>query len=235
MLKKYLIIGGLGFVGKNLSLYLKELGHSFDILDIKDPDKQEQQFLNDLEITYIKGDVRDIKILRNIFSNNSYDGVFHLASYVGIRHYISMPEEVIMTTIAGTLNVAQACYENNIHLLFTSTSEVLGKNNQVPWKENANRVYGSSDIERWSYGSSKGVAEQLILGLSKTKKLSATIIRFFNIYGNYQNPIFVVPKNISNCMKGLRPLVYDSGNQTRCFTYVQDALITLELLMKKKD
>lgn len=233
-MNRFLLIGGLGFVGKNLTKYLTELNNEVHIIDLKVPNKQEEYFIKEHAVAYEQGDVNSSKFLKEIFRANKFSGVYHLASQVGIKNYISNPEDVIMTTMLGTLNVANACIENNTHMLFTSTSEVLGKNLNTPWKEDADRVYGSSEIERWSYGSSKGVAEQLLLGMVKTKKLSATIIRFFNIYGNYQNPIFIVPKSISNCMNNLNPLVYDSGKQTRCFTYVTDALEALEVLMSEK-
>tara|TARA_Y100001935_G_scaffold207685_1_gene177024 strand:- start:30280 stop:31269 length:990 start_codon:yes stop_codon:yes gene_type:complete len=233
-MKKFLLIGGLGFVGKNLSKYLSELGFEIYTIDLKSPSLQDKNFLNEYSIHYRQGNVNSASFLKEIFSWSKFDGVYNLASQVGIKNYISNPEEVIMTSILGSLNVANACIESGTHMLFTSTSEVLGKNLDTPWKEEADRVYGSSEIERWSYGSSKGVAEQLILGMVKTKKLSATIIRFFNIYGSHQNPIFVVPKSISNCMNNLNPLLYDSGKQTRCFTYVEDALKALNILMKEK-
>ena len=233
-MNRFLLIGGLGFVGKNLTKYLTELNNEVHIIDLKVPNKQEEYFIKEHAVAYEQGDVNSTKFLKEIFRANKFSGVYHLASQVGIKNYISNPEDVIMTTMLGTLNVANACIENNTHMLFTSTSEVLGKNLNTPWKEDADRVYGSSEIERWSYGSSKGVAEQLLLGMVKTKKLSATIIRFFNIYGNYQNPIFIVPKSISNCMNKLNPLVSDSGQQTRCFTYVTDALEALEVLMSEK-
>ena len=234
MTKKYLIIGGLGFVGKNLTRYLRKNGHFLTIIDKKDPDSQDKEFLKSLKINFLKGDVLHPDPIREIISEHKYEGVFHLASFVGIRNYLSNPAGVIETTILGTLNIAKACYENGIHMLFTSTSEVLGRNPSVPWKENADRLYGSTDVERWSYGSSKGVAEQLILGLVKEKNLSSTIIRFFNVYGDYQSPIFVIPKTLSNCMNNIEPLVYDAGTQTRCFTYVQDAVEALEVLMEQK-
>lgn len=234
MTKKYLVIGGLGFVGKNLVRHLRKNGHFLTIIDKKDPDSQDKEFLESLKINFFKGDVLHPDPIRANISEHNYDGVFHLASFVGIRNYLSNPAGVIETTILGTLNIAKACYENGIHMLFTSTSEVLGRNPSVPWKENADRIYGSTDVERWSYGSSKGVAEQLILGLAKEKNLSATIIRFFNVYGDFQSPIFVVPKTLSNCMNNIEPLVYDAGTQTRCFTYVQDAVGALEVLMEQK-
>ncbi len=233
-MKNFLLIGGLGFVGKNLSSMLCSQNNTVKIIDIKQPSKYEEDFLNRNNIDYIQGNIIDESFTSREIINGDFDGVYHLASFVGIKNYISNPSEVILTTIQGTLNVARACIEANSHMLFTSTSEVLGKNPDTPWTEDADRVYGSTTVDRWSYGSSKGVAEQLIIGLSKSTDLSFTIIRFFNIYGSHQNPIFVVPKTIHNILNGKKPLVYDGGNQTRCFTYVEDAVTAVDRLMKKK-
>ncbi len=232
-MKKFLLIGGLGFVGKNVSLHLLKQGHEITIFDIKEPTQQDIDDFNSDAVKFLSGDVTNKNDL-NLAFEDDYDGVFHLASFVGIKNYISNPSGVILTTILGTNNVAQKCIDNNVHLLFTSTSEVLGKNSDTPWKEDADRVYGSTMKDRWSYGSSKGVAEQIIIGLGRSSKLSYTITRFFNIYGDFQNPIFVVPKTISNCMKNQPPLLYDSGKQTRCFTYVKDAVVAVEQLMERK-
>ena len=233
-MKKFLLIGGLGFVGKNLSSMLSSQNHVVEIIDIKEPSAYEEDFLNKNKINYIKGNVIDASFTSKEIINGDFDGVYHLASFVGIKNYISNPSEVILTTIQGTLNVARACIEANTHMMFTSTSEVLGKNPRTPWKEDADRVYGATSVDRWSYGSSKGVAEQLIIGLSKSTNLSFTIIRFFNIYGCYQNPIFVIPKTIHNILNGKKPLLYDGGNQTRCFTFVDDAIEALDKLMQRK-
>ncbi len=233
-MKKYLLIGGLGFVGKHLAKYLANKGYIVCLFDLNSPTEDELAFLDyHPNITFIKGDVLNDHDLNNVFIEN-YDGVFHLASFVGIKNYISDPSGVIITTVEGTKKIAKWCSKKNLHLFFTSTSEVLGKNRNIPWDEEADRVYGSTQIERWSYGSSKGVAEQLIIGLSKTESLKYTITRFFNIYGEGQNPIFLIPKTIHNCLNGVSPLMYDSGNQTRCFTYIHDAIFALDKLMTTK-
>jgi nucleoside-diphosphate-sugar epimerase len=232
-MKKYLLIGGLGFVGKKLAGYLAGKGHAITIMDIRDLTELEEISCTENRINYIKGSATKDRDLDLVFEEH-FEGVFHLASFVGIKNYISDPIGVITTTIDGTKKVAEKCIQHNTHLLFTSTSEVLGKNPNIPWKEDADRVYGSTTRERWSYGSSKGVAEQLIIGLGKSKGLSYTVTRFFNIYGEDQNPIFIIPKSIHNCLNGISPLLYDSGNQTRSFTYIDDALLALDSLISNK-
>jgi len=234
-MKKFLIFGGLGFIGKHLTNLLISKDHTVIVFDLRNPTNDELNFYDSLNnITFVKGNILNNEELKNIFDKYHFECVFHLASFVGIKNYISDPSGVIITNINGTNNIANLCIKHNTHLFFTSTSEVLGKNIDIPWDENSNRVYGSSEIERWSYGSSKGVAEQLLIGLTKTKGLSCTISRFFNVYGEGQNPIFIISKSIHNCLNNIRPFLYDDGKQTRCFTYVKDATDALYLLMKKK-
>ncbi len=188
--KSFLLVGGLGFVGKNLSEYLVERGHTLTIFDLKTPSAEEAALLERLGIIFIQGSVLDEDLVLKVVRDGKFDGVYNLASFVGIKNYIARAADVILTTINGTHNVAKACAATNTHLLFTSTSEVLGKNPDTPWTEDADRVYGSTNVDRWSYGSSKGVAEQLLVGMARQVDLSFTIIRFFNVYGPYPNPIF---------------------------------------------
>jgi len=108
--------------------------------------------------------------------------------------------------------------------IFMSTSEIYGKNPKVPWLEEDDRVLGNPQIQRWSYSTSKAVCEHMIDALTKQKKISSVIVRYFNIYGPWQSPNFVISKSIHNSMNGKKPLMHDSGNQTRCFTFIDDAV-----------
>jgi UDP-glucose 4-epimerase len=109
-------------------------------------------------------------------------------------------------------------------VVFTSTSEVFGKNPNSPFAEDDDRVLGSTRTARWSYSTSKAMAEHLVFAMHTTYKLPVTVVRYFNVYGPRQNPIFVVSQSIHRILNGRQPLLYDSGDQTRCFTYVDDAV-----------
>jgi len=112
--------------------------------------------------------------------------------------------------------------KNEIKILFTSTSEIFGKNPNVPWSEDDDRVLGSTKIDRWSYGTSKAMCEHMIFAMNKNLGLPAVIVRFFNAYGPKQPPYFVISQSIHKILHNEEPLLYDSGNQTRCFTFVED-------------
>ena len=228
---RYAILGGGGFVGVNLARRLDQLGHSLTVVDNLTYTQQENMdALKALRATkIITGDVRDDKFVSDLIGSN-YDGVFHLASLVGIKNYLKNPLDLIDINITGTRNVAKACLDHGVKMLFTSTSEVLGRNEDVPWREDADRVFGAPTVDRWAYGSSKGVAEQLLNAMHHQLGLKMTIIRFFNVYGPYQRPYFVASKTLFHCLRGEQPLKYDTGAQTRCFTYIDDAVDAVERL-----
>ncbi|MEI8083910.1 MAG: GDP-mannose 4,6-dehydratase, partial [Actinomycetes bacterium] len=100
----------------------------------------------------------------------------------------------------------------------------FGKNPNPPWAEDDDRVLGSTRTARWSYSTSKGMAEHLVFAMHSAHGLPVTVVRYFNVYGPRQTPIFVVSQSIHRILNGRAPLLYDSGDQTRCFTYVDDAV-----------
>ena len=125
-MKNFLIIGGLGFVGKNLARHLLGQNDFVTVFDLRKPNKNELSLLNHDNISFIKGDILNESQLDEVFKGG-FDGVYHLASFVGIKNYVSNPVGVITTTIEGTRIVAEKCIQHNCHLFFTSTSEVLGR------------------------------------------------------------------------------------------------------------
>ena len=109
-------------------------------------------------------------------------------------------------------------------VVVASTSEVFGKNPAVPWKEDGDRVLGPTTADRWTYSSSKALSEHLTFGFVRQHGLRATVVRYFNVYGPRQRPAYVVSRSVHRALNGLAPVVYDAGGQTRCFTYIADAI-----------
>ncbi|HWJ64800.1 MAG TPA: NAD-dependent epimerase/dehydratase family protein, partial [Acidimicrobiales bacterium] len=118
--------------------------------------------------------------------------------------------------------VLDAASDEGASVVHLSTSEVLGTNPAVPWSEDSDRVLGSSLADRWSYGTAKATAEHLVLAWSRTRKVPATIIRPFNVYGPRQEPRFVLASMVAAALGGGPILVDGDGSQTRCFTYIDD-------------
>jgi UDP-glucose 4-epimerase len=126
--------------------------------------------------------------------------------------------------VIGTRHLLEEAARANTKVIFASTSEIFAKNPAVPWGEGDDRVLGPTYVDRWSYSSSKAVCEHMLYGMGKAKGLPFTIARFFNVYGPRQNPYFVVSQTIHKILRGERPLMYDGGGMTRCFTYVGDII-----------
>ena len=220
-----LVTGGSGFIGSFLVEKLIEKDYTVTILDSSpiSTARNLENIKHSKKLNYIQGDVCDRKFIFDLFSKE-FDYVYHLAAIVGIKHYIDNPLNVINVNILGTKNILEAASEKSVPVLLTSTSEIYGNNPSVPWPEDGDRVLGSTSIDRWSYSSSKAICEHMAFALFKNANLPVSIVRFFNVYGPRQDPILVVSQNIKRAVQGKLPILYDGGNQTRCFTYVEDAV-----------
>jgi dTDP-alpha-D-glucuronic acid decarboxylase len=223
--RKVLVTGAAGFVGSHLVDKLLELGNEVVGFDIAES-SQAMNLKNARDMnkfTYVKGDIRDLLALKKAFQSG-IQTVFHLASVVGVKKYMEDPFLLVDITVGGTRNVAQLALETGAQILYTSTSEVFGRNPKVPWAEDDDRVLGSTQVDRWSYSTSKACCEHLLWGLHRSKKIPVTVVRYFNAYGPRQSPIFVVSQSVHKVLNGEAPLLYDGGKQTRCFTYIEDAV-----------
>ncbi|WP_422746634.1 NAD-dependent epimerase/dehydratase family protein [Mycobacterium sp. WMMD1722] len=218
------VTGGYGFVGTHLVGALLERGDSVTVFDFaKNTRDTSIDFDRNPRFRFVQGDVTDLRALEEALTADT-DTVFHLASIVGVNKYVEDPLRVVDVSVIGTRNVLELSRRHGTRVVFTSTSEVYGKNPDTPWGEDDDRVLGSTRTARWSYSTSKAMAEHMVFGMHDAYGLPVTVVRFFNVYGPRQNPIFVLSKSIHRILNGREPLLYDSGDQTRCFTYVDDAV-----------
>jgi UDP-glucose 4-epimerase len=171
----------------------------------------------------MQGDVRDEEALAKAFADG-IDIVYHLSAVVGVDRYLSVPADVVEINLLGTLTVLRHARAAESKVVIASTSEVYGKNPATPWQEDADRVLGSTAVDRWSYSTSKALAEHLTFAYVRQHGVRAAIVRYFNVYGPRQRPAYVVSRSVHRALRGLAPEVYDDGSQTRCFTYVDDAV-----------
>lgn len=229
-MKTAFVTGAAGFVGSHLIDELLRRGRrvvGYDIAPLANA-RNLDEAKSHASFSYVQGDIRDkAKLVESLPKDVSE--IYHLASVVGIHKYIDDPFGLIDITIGGTRAVAELALElkdknPGLRMVFTSTSEVFGKNPKIPWQEDDDRVLGSTKVDRWCYSSSKAVCEHMLFALSRQKGLPVTIVRYFNAYGPRQNPIFVVSQSVQRVLKNERPLLYDGGTATRCFTYVEDAV-----------
>jgi UDP-glucose 4-epimerase len=220
-----MVTGAAGFVGSFLVERLLALGHTVHALDIAPlaAARNLEAVRDHPDLRYTQGDIRDPEVIRGFFRPEA-SVLYHLASVVGVRRYIEDPLSLIDIAIIGTRHLVALAAEHGVRVLFTSTSEVYGRNPAVPWREDDDRVLGATSVDRWSYAASKGVCEQMLYGVHRKTGLPFSIVRFFNVYGPRQTPIYVVSQSVQRVLKGERPDLYDGGGQTRCLTFVEDAV-----------
>jgi dTDP-alpha-D-glucuronic acid decarboxylase len=215
---RVLVTGGSGFVGSHLVEHLVRAGHAVTVFDLAPPPAGTAGAVH-----YVPGDVRDDRALGGAF-RQGVDIVYHLSAVVGVDRYLAVPGDVVEINLLGTLNLLRHARAVDAKVVVASTSEVYGKNPATPWDEEADRVLGSTSVDRWSYSTSKALAEHLTFAHIRQYGLRAAIVRYFNVYGPRQRPTFVVSRSVHRVLRGLAPEVYDNGKQTRCFTYIADAI-----------
>jgi nucleoside-diphosphate-sugar epimerase len=223
--EKVLVTGGAGFVGSHLVKRLLEEGklvYVFDLVPLEGALRL-SGVRDHKNLRYTQGDIRDADAVENWFQTDA-SHLYHLASVVGVQYYMDDPLALIDSVVGGTRKLLELASKNDTRFFFASTSEVYGKNTNTPWDEGDDRVLGPTSVDRWSYSSAKAVCEHMMFALYRSRGLRFTAVRFFNVYGPGQSPIFVVSRNVREVLMGCSPVLYDSGEQTRCFTYIDDAI-----------
>ena len=176
---RVLITGGAGFLGSHLSDAFIARGDEVFVLDTGSIAKV-RHILNNPRFHYVHDSVFNVELIDSLVSK--VDLVYHLAAVVGVEHYVADPYETLNVNVNGTQNVLKAAYKHNTRLVFSSTSEVYGRNPKVPWREDDDRVLGATSIDRWCYSTSKAVGEHFCFAYHKLG-LPVTVVRYFNAYG----------------------------------------------------
>ncbi len=223
-MKKVIVTGGAGFIGSNLVKRLIEYGVE-DILVIDDFSTGKEENLKELSnIRLIPSKLEDLDDIGNEFKG--YDFCFHLAAGVGVQYIMNNLSESILTNIQGTHKVFEACKENDIPVLITSTSEVYGTSEEESWNEETKSLIGPTTKLRWSYAVSKMIDEFLALSEFDAGNLNPIIVRLFNTIGPNQASEFgmVVPKFVESALNNEEIVIHGDGKQSRSFTWVGDVI-----------
>lgn len=221
-----LITGGAGFIGSHLAEALLAAGHGATIVD----DLSTGRFENISHLTGLPGFQFVAETITNEMITDRLirecDVVFHLAAAVGVQLIVSNPVRVIETNIFGTHAILKIANRYRKKVLLASTSEIYGKGNHAPFKEDDDRLLGPTTRSRWCYSASKGVDEFLALAYWKEKALPVVIFRLFNTIGVRQTGHYgmVVPRFVGQALRGEPISVYGDGQQSRCFCDVTDAV-----------
>jgi len=220
---KILITGGAGFLGSHLTDTFLARGDEVTILDVIS-DLKVRQHLNNPRFHYVRESVFNTEILDGLVLRAEL--VYHLAAVVGVEHYVADPYEVLNVNINGTQAVLKAAYKYNRKVVLASTSEVYGRNPKVPFSEDDDRVLGSTRVDRWCYSTSKAAAEHFCFAYHRLG-LPVVVVRYFNVYGPRLDKLDVgrvITIFMGQVLRGEPVTVIGDGKQTRCFTFVDDAI-----------
>ncbi len=224
-----LITGGAGFIGSHLSEALLNAGHQVVALDDLSTGRFDNiRHLDQLDrFTWIRGSARDEGLVGPLIRDA--DVVFHLAATVGVQLVVDAPIHTIDNNIHGTDVVLRHARDQETVVVLTSTSEVYGKQTQLPFREDADLVLGPPDRCRWGYAASKLIDEFLALAYWKEHQLPTIVVRLFNTVGPRQSTRYgmVLPNFVRNALDGQPLIVHGDGTQTRSFTWVGDVVSAL--------
>jgi UDP-glucose 4-epimerase len=231
---KVLITGGAGFIGSHLADHLIQRGDEVWIIDDLSTGRLDN-------VAHLRSEPRFHVAIANILNETVMDRlvseceeIYHLAAAVGVELIVRSPVETIERNILGTDMVLKLASRYMRKVLVTSTSEIYGKSESIPFREDDDRVLGPTTRSRWSYSSSKAIDEFLALAYHKEKGLDTVIVRLFNTVGPRQTGKYgmVVPRFVQQALTGDPLTVYGDGRQVRCFTAVEDVVRALVKLME---
>jgi UDP-glucose 4-epimerase len=221
-----LITGGAGFIGSHLSEALLEKGYHVTVID----DLSTGRFENIAPLAGRPGfrfaieTITNTNVMDRLVSE--CDLIFHLAAAVGVNLIVSNPIHTIETNVMGTNIVLQTARRYRTKVMLASTSEIYGKSETAPFREDDDRIQGSTTRSRWSYAASKALDEFLALAYHKEVGLPVVIFRLFNTVGPRQRANYgmVIPRFVQWALAGEPLRVYGDGQQTRCFANVGDVV-----------
>jgi len=229
-----LITGGAGFIGSHLADSLIERGDTVYIIDDLSTGslKNIKHLMKNKRFHYKIDSIINMEAVKKLIDR--CDEIYHLAAAVGVKLIIQSPVKTIETNIKGTEVILELASKKKKKVLISSTSEVYGKSEDVPFREDGDIVLGPTIRSRWSYACSKAIDEFLALAYYQEKGLPIIIARFFNTVGPRQSGRYgmVIPRFVQQALKNEPITVYGDGSQSRCFTYVGDVVKAVIKLME---
>jgi len=230
----YLVTGGAGFIGSHLVEVLLARGNVVTVLDDCSTGSLRNlaAVAGHSRLTILHGSVCDEVLVDEACAQ--VDAVVHLAAAVGVKRILDRQVASIVTNLRGTEVMLRAAHAHrSLPFLLASTSEIYGKLDKAPFKEDDDSVLGASSLHRWSYACSKLMDEFLALAYHRERGLPVTIARFFNVTGPRQSAAYgmVLPRFCIAAKHGDPLEVHGDGNQSRCFLHVRDAVAAITALL----
>ena len=230
---RYLITGGAGFIGSHLAERLLARGDRVVLLDNLSTGSMDniRHLKASGQMEYHLDNIENLQLVAELVDDA--DIIVHLAAAVGVKLIVESPVRTIETNVNGTQRILEAACKKRKLVLTASTSEVYGKNTNVPFHEDADLVLGPTTKGRWSYAASKALDEFLALSYWKEKKLPVIVVRLFNTVGPRQTGRYgmVLPNFVKQALDNEPISVYGNGQQSRCFCDVRDTVEGLIRLM----
>ncbi len=227
---KVLVTGSAGFIGFHVARRLILRGDEVVGLDIVndyyDPALKEARLsiLTETSAAHRAGyifervDVADAAMVERVFAEHKFDRVIHLAAQAGVRYSLENPQSYVQSNLVGFANILEACRHNEIaHLTYASTSSVYGANTKMPFSE-----HDVADHPLQFYAATKRANELMAHSYSHLFSLPTTGLRFFTVYGPWGRPDMALFKFTKNIIEGKSIPVFNNGNHTRDFTYIDD-------------
>ena len=228
-----LVTGGAGFIGSSLVDLLLDRGDQVIALDDLSTGGFEniEHLDGRKDFEFVLGSIVNADLVDDLVARS--DAVFHLAAAVGVELIVERPLESLSTNIRGSEIIFEKAHKYGTRILVTSTSEIYGKNTSDRLKEEDDRILGSPLKSRWSYSEAKAIDEILAYTYWREKSLETVIVRLLNTVGPRQTGHYgmVIPRFVSQAIRGEPITVFGTGEQTRCFCYVGDVVKALVALI----
>ena len=233
---KILITGSSGFIGFHLSKLLLEKGnnvHGIDSMnnyyDVSLKKARLKILLKYKKFSFSKIDLENNQKIENIFKKFKPKVVIHLAAQAGVRYSIDKPRVYLKSNIDGTFNVIEASHKVKVnHLIMASSSSVYGANKKIPFKE-----IEKTETQLSIYASTKKANESMAHSYSNIWNIPITMLRFFTVYGPWGRPDMALFKFTKGILENKKIDIYNNGKMYRDFTYIDDIVNGINLLIKK--
>ena len=232
-----LVIGGAGFIGSHLIQELIVSGHELTVLDISKDliENNLKEISKEGSLKVVTGSIMDEPLITKLMTGVTH--CYHLAAALGVEKINKDPIKSLEINLKGSQIVLNAAANVGARTLLASSSEIYGKNPNMPLKEDSDRVLGTPEIARWSYSEAKAMDELHAFELYKNKSFPVSIARFFNTVGPRQSGSYgmVLPRFVKAALSNQPLTVYGDGTQSRTFCSVTDVVDALVLLMDSKE
>ena len=233
---KIIVTGSSGFIGFHLSMLLLRKGHKVlgidsmnNYYDVKLKKARLNLLKKNKNFIFYKANLENDKKIKSIFKKFKPKIVIHLAAQAGVRYSIDKPRIYLKSNIDGTFNIIEASYIAKVrHLIMASSSSVYGANKNIPFKE-----IDKTETQLSIYAATKKANESMAHSYSNIWKIPITMLRFFTVYGPWGRPDMALFKFTKGIINNTPIDIYNNGKMYRDFTYIDDIVNGIYLLINK--